>query len=174
MKKWFIVHVFTGQEKKVKRVLEERIALEGKKDEFGYVYIPVENVAKIKNREKVVTERRIYPGYVVIEMEPADENFRLIRNTAGVMDFLGSDDPQALSDEEVQRLLNVMKTKVNRVSREIPFQQGDAVRIIDGPFIDFNASIEDVYPDREKVKVVVTIFGRSTPVELSFYQIKLL
>ncbi|TET23639.1 MAG: transcription termination/antitermination factor NusG [Candidatus Cloacimonadota bacterium] len=174
MKKWYIVHVFTGQEKKVKRVLEERIALEGKKDEFGYVYIPVENVAKIKNRQKVVTEKRIYPGYVVIEMEPADENFRLIRNTAGVMDFLGSDNPQTLSDEEVQRMLNIMETKVNRISREIPFQQGDAVRIIDGPFIDFNASVEDVYPDREKAKVIVTIFGRSTPVELSFYQIKLL
>ncbi len=174
MKKWYIIHVFTGQEKKVKRVLEEQIALDGKKEEFGYVYIPIENVAKIRNREKVVTERRIYPGYLVIEMEPTDENFRLVRNIAGVMDFLGSDTPQPLAEAEVERMLDIMKTKVNRVSREIPFQQGDAVKIIDGPFVDFNASVEDVYPDREKVKVVVTIFGRSTPVELSFYQIKLL
>ncbi|MCK4232870.1 transcription termination/antitermination factor NusG [candidate division WOR-3 bacterium] len=174
MKNWYIVHVFTGQEKKVKRVLEERIALEDKKDEFGYVYIPVENVAKIRNREKVITEKRIYPGYLVIEMEPTDENFRLIRNTSGIMDFLGSDTPQALSNEEVERMLIIMETKVNRVSREIPFQQGDAVKVIDGPFVDFNGSVEEVYPDREKVKVIVTIFGRSTPVELSFLQIKLL
>lgn len=174
MKKWFVVHVFTGQEKKVKKVLEERIALEARKDEFGYVYIPVENVAKIKNREKVVTEKRIYPGYLVIEMEPTEDNFRLVQNTSGVMDFLGSDIPQPLSDGEVERMLEIMETKVNRISREIPFQQGDAVVIIDGPFVDFNGSVEEVYPDREKLKVVVTIFGRSTPVELSFLQVKLL
>jgi transcriptional antiterminator NusG len=90
------------------------------------------------------------------------------------MDFLGSDGPQPLSDQEVERMLDIMETKVNRVSREIPFQQGDAVKIIDGPFIDFNGSVDEVYPDREKVKVVVTIFGRETPVELSFFQVKLL
>ena len=174
MKKWYIVHVFTGQEKKVKRILEERIALEGKRDEFGYIYIPIENVAKIRNREKIITEKRIYPGYLVVEMEPNDENFRLIKNTTGVMDFLGSDSPQPLSEEEVARMLDIMKTKVNRVSREVPFRQGDAVKIIDGPFVDFNGAVEEVYPDREKVKIVVTIFGRSTPVELNFFQIKLL
>lgn len=174
MKKWYIVHVFTGQEKKVKKILEERIALEERKDEFGYVYIPIEHVAKIRNREKVITEKRIYPGYLVVEMEPSDENFRLIKNTSGVMDFLGSDNPQSLSEEEVARMLDIMKTKVNRVSREIPFRKGDAIRIIDGPFVEFNGVVEDVYPDREKVKVVVTIFGRATPVELNFLQIKLL
>ncbi|OQX56004.1 MAG: transcription termination/antitermination factor NusG [Candidatus Cloacimonas sp. 4484_209] len=174
MKKWYVVHVFTGQEKKVKKLLEERIALEGKKDDFGYVYIPIENVAKIRKKEKVITERRIYPGYIVVEMEPDEENFRLVRNTTGVMDFLGSDNPQPLSEIEVERLLEIMKTKVNRVAREIPFQQGDSVTIIDGPFIDFNGVVEEVYPDREKVKVVVTIFGRQTPVELNFLQVKLL
>lgn len=174
MKQWYIVHVFTGQEKKVKRLLEERIALGEKKDEFGYVYIPVENVAKIRNKEKVVTEKRIYPGYLVVEMEPSEENFRLVKNTFGVMDFLGSNNPQPLSEAEVERMLEIMKTKVNRVSREIPFQQGDSVRIIDGPFIDFNGVVEEVYPEREKVKVVVTIFGRQTPVELNFLQVKLL
>ncbi len=174
MKKWYIVHVFTGQEKKVKKILEERIALEERKDEFGYVYIPIEHVAKIRNREKVITEKRIYPGYLVVEMEPSDENFRLIKNTSGVMDFLGSDNPQSLSEEEVARMLDIMKTKVNRVSREIPFRKGDAIRIIDGPFVEFNGVVEEVYPDREKVKVVVTIFGRATPVELNFLQIKLL
>lgn len=174
MKKWYIVHVFTGQEKKVKKILEERIALEERKDEFGYVYISIEHIAKIRNREKVITEKRIYPGYLVVEMEPSDENFRLIKNTSGVMDFLGSDNPQSLSEEEVARMLDIMKTKVNRVSREIPFRQGDAIRIIDGPFVEFNGVVEEVYPDREKVKVVVTIFGRATPVELNFLQIKLL
>jgi len=174
MKKWYIIHVFTGQEKKVKKILEERIALEERKDEFGYVYIPIEHVAKIRNREKVITEKRIYPGYLVVEMEPSDENFRLIKNTSGVMDFLGSDNPQSLSEEEVARMLDIMKTKVNRVSREIPFRKGDAIRIIDGPFVEFNGVVEEVYPDREKVKVVVTIFGRATPVELNFLQIKLL
>jgi len=174
MKKWYIVHVFTGQEKKVKKILEERIALEERKDEFGYVYIPIEHVAKIRNREKVITEKRIYPGYLVVEMKPSDENFRLIKNTSGVMDFLGSDNPQSLSEEEVARMLDIMKTKVNRVSREIPFRQGDAIRIIDGPFVEFNGVVEEVYPDREKVKIVVTIFGRATPVELNFLQIKLL
>jgi transcriptional antiterminator NusG len=174
MRKWFIVHVFTGQEKKVKKLIEESIALAGKKEEFGYIYIPVENVAKIRKQEKVVKEKRIYPGYIVIEMEPTDENFRLVRNITGVMDFLGSSQPQPLSDEEVERMLYLMETKVNRVSREIPFQKGDTVKIIDGPFMDFNGTIEEVYSEREKIKVVVTIFGRATPVELSFYQVKLL
>ena len=174
MKKWYIVHVFTGQEKKVKKLLEERIAREAEKEEFGCVYIPIENVAKIRNRQKIITEKRIYPGYLVVEMESTDENFRLIRNTTGVMDFLGSESPQPLSEKEVERMIQIMKTKVNRVSREIPFHKGDTVTIIDGPFIDFNGSVEEVYPEREKIKVVVTIFGRSTPVELNFLQVKLL
>ncbi len=174
MKKWYIVQVFTGQEKKIQKLIEEKIAIQGKEEEFGHVYIPVENVGRIKNREKVVTERRIYPGYIVIEMEPMDENFRFIRNITGVMDFLGRDDPQALSEEEAQKMVEIMETKINRISREIPFQKGDSVRIIDGPFLEFNGMVEDVYPDREKVKVVVTIFGRQTPVELNFLQLKLL
>ncbi len=174
MKKWYIVHVFTGQEKKIKNLLEEQINLRGKKDEFGYVYIPVENIAKIKNKEKVITEKRIYPGYLVLEMEPNDENFRLVRNTSGVMDFLGSDKPQELSEAEAERMLEIMRTKVSRILREIPFQKGDSVIIIDGPFVDFNGVVEEAHLDREKVKVVVTIFGRATPVELSFLQVKLL
>ena len=174
MKKWYIVHVFTGQEKKVKKLLEERIVLNADKDDFGSVYIPVENVAKIRKQEKVITEKRIYPGYIAVEMEPKESNFRLIRNTNGVMDFLGSTEPQALSDEEVKRMVQSMEKKISRVLREIPFRKGDTVTVIDGPFIDFNATVEEVYPDREKLKVVVTIFGRATPVELSFFQIKTL
>jgi len=174
MKKWYIIQVFTGQEKKIQKLIEEKIAIQGKGEEFEHVYIPIENVARIKNREKVVTERRIYPGYIVLEMEPIEENFRLVRNIAGVMDFLGSENPQALSKEEAGKMVEIMETKVNRISREIPFQKGDSVRIIDGPFLEFNGVVEDVYPDREKVKIVVTIFGRQTPVELNFLQLKLL
>jgi transcription antitermination factor NusG len=119
MKKWFIVHVFTGQEKKVKRVLEERIALDSKKEEFGYVYIPVENVARIRNREKVVTEKRIYPGYLVIEMEPTEDNFRLVRNIAGVMDLRLSTDHLSISTRRLRMfILTVRRSRWSSQSLE--------------------------------------------------------
>jgi transcriptional antiterminator NusG len=171
--KWFVVHTLTGHEGKVKRILTKLIKEQNLEKSFGQIIIPVENQVRVRKGKKVIEERRLYPGYIVIEMEDNDENLRLVNGISGVTHFLGSKTkPIPLGEDEVKALLEQVEQSKERVVTKIPYTKGERVTIIDGPFTDFIGTIEDVYPEREKVKVLVVIFGRTTPIELGFHQLK--
>lgn len=170
---WFVVHTLTGHEQKVKKILEKTILEKGLADAFGRIVIPVENLVRVRKGKKVIEERRLYPGYLVIEMEGSDENLRLVNSISGVTHFLGSKTkPIPLDDAEVQALLDQVKESKEKVVTKIPFTKGERVTVTDGPFTDFIGTVEEVYEEREKVKVLVVIFGRTTPIELGFHQLK--
>ncbi len=140
---------------------------------FGRIVIPVENLVKIKKGKKVMEERRLYPGYIIIEMEPSNDAMKLVSSVPGVTHFLGSrNKPTPLSDEEVNELLSQVEESKKKVVTKIPFAKGERVTVTDGPFTDFIGTVEEIYPEREKVKVMVVIFGRPTPIELGFHQLK--
>jgi transcriptional antiterminator NusG len=171
--KWFVVHTLTGHEQKIRKVLDKIVKEKNMESQFGQVVIPIENLVKVKKGKRVVEEKRLYPGYIVIEMEPTDEALRLVNSVSGVTHFLGSKNkPSALSEEEVKALLNQVEESKNKVITKIPFTKGERVTVIDGPFTDFIGTVEEVFPEREKVKVMVVIFGRPTPIELGFHQLK--
>jgi transcriptional antiterminator NusG len=173
MMKWFVVHTLTGHEQKVKRILEKIIKEKNLDEAFGRIVIPVENLVRVRKGKKVIEEKRLYPGYIVIEMEGSDENLRLVNSISGVTHFLGSKTkPIPLNDKEVDALLEQVEESKEKVVTKIPFTKGERVTVTDGPFTDFIGTVEDVYPDREKVKVLVVIFGRTTPIELGFHQLK--
>ncbi len=170
---WFVVHTLTGHEQKVKRILSKTIKEKGLENSFGRVVIPVENLVKIRKGKKVVEERRLYPGYIVIEMEGTDETLRLVNSISGVTHFLGSKTkPIPLGEDEVRNLLEQVEESKDKVVAKIPFTKGERVTVTDGPFTDFIGMVEEVFPEREKVKVMVVIFGRTTPIELGFHQLK--
>ena len=171
--KWFVVHTLTGHEQKIRKVLDKIVKEKNMESQFGQVVIPIENLVKVKKGKRVVEEKRLYPGYIVIEMEPTDEALRLVNSVSGVTHFLGSKNkPSALSEEEVKALLFQVEESKNKVVTKIPFTKGERVTVIDGPFTDFIGTVEEVFPEREKVKVMVVIFGRPTPIELGFHQLK--
>jgi transcriptional antiterminator NusG len=170
---WFVVHTLTGHEHKVKKILEKLIKEKKLENSFGRVIIPVENTVQIRKGKKVVEERRLYPGYIVIEMAGSDETLRLVNSISGVTHFLGSKTkPTPLGEDEVKNLLEQVEESKGKVVTKIPFAKGERVTVTDGPFTDFIGTVEEVYPEREKVKVLVVIFGRTTPIELSFHQLK--
>lgn len=170
---WFVVHTLTGHEQKVKKILEKFIKENNMENYFGRIVIPVENLVKIKKGKKVTEERRLYPGYIVIEMEPTNETLKLVNSVPGVTHFLGSKNkPIPLSQEEVDALLLQVEEAKKKVVTKIPFAKGERVTVTDGPFTDFIGTVEEIYPEREKVKVMVVIFGRPTPIELGFHQLK--
>ncbi|UCD05604.1 MAG: transcription termination/antitermination factor NusG [candidate division WOR-3 bacterium] len=170
---WYVVHTLTGHEHKVKKILEKMIKDSMMEESFGKIVIPVENQVRIKKGKKVVEEKRLYPGYIVIEMEGNDETLRLVNSISGVTHFLGSKTkPIPLGADEVKELLKQLEESKEKVVTKIPFAKGERVSVTDGPFTDFVGTIEDIYPEREKVKVLVVIFGRTTPIELGFHQLK--
>lgn len=170
---WYVVHTLTGHEHKVKKILEKMIKDNAMESSFGKIIIPVENQVRIKKGKKIVEEKRLYPGYLVIEMEGSDEALRLVNSISGVTHFLGSKDkPIPLGADEVNELLKQLEESKEKVVTKIPFAKGERVSVTDGPFTDFIGTIEEIYPEREKVKVLVVIFGRTTPIELGFHQLK--
>jgi transcriptional antiterminator NusG len=170
---WFVVHTLTGHEQKVKRILEKVIKEKKVETAFGRIVIPVENLVRVRKGKKVIEERRLYPGYIVIEMEGSDENLRLVNSISGVTHFLGSKTkPIPLDEAEIKALLEQVEESKEKVITKIPFTKGERVTVTDGPFTDFIGTVEEVYPDREKVKVLVVIFGRTTPIELGFHELK--
>jgi transcriptional antiterminator NusG len=170
---WYVVHTLTGHEHKVKKILEKMIKDSEMEEAFGKIVIPVENQVRIKKGKKVVEEKRLYPGYIVIEMEGNDETLRLVNSISGVTHFLGSKTkPIPLGADEVKELLKQLEESKEKVVTKIPFAKGERVSVTDGPFTDFVGTIEEIYPEREKVKVLVVIFGRTTPIELGFHQLK--
>lgn len=173
-KRWYIVHAYSGMEKAVERNLRERIDRAAMQDKFGRILVPTEEVVELKNGKKTVTERRIYPGYVLVEMEMADDTWHLVKHTSKVTGFIGGarNRPAPISDAEVAKIVNQMQEGVDKPKPKVEWTVGELVRVKDGPFTDFNGAVEEVNYEKSKVRVSVTIFGRATPVELDFAQVE--
>ncbi|NYT37168.1 transcription termination/antitermination protein NusG [Allopusillimonas soli] len=173
-KRWYVVHVYSGMEKSVHKALLERIERAGLQTSFGRILVPSEEVVEVKGGRKSITERRIFPGYVLVEMDLTDETWHLVKNTNRVTGFLGGSGnrPAPISDKEVEKILSAMEEGVEKPKPKILFEVGEMVRVKEGPFADFNGNVEDVNYEKSKVRVSVTIFGRATPVELDFGQVE--
>ena len=173
-KRWYIVHAYSGMEKAVERNLRERIDRAGMQEKFGRILVPTEEVVELKNGKKSVTERRIYPGYVLVEMDMADDTWHLVKHTSKVTGFIGGarNRPAPISEAEVAKIVNQMQEGVDKPRPKVEWIVGELVRVKEGPFTDFNGAVEDVNYEKSKVKVSVTIFGRATGVELDFAQVE--
>jgi len=171
---WYVVHTYSQFEKSVQRALTERIQREGMQDKFGQILVPVEEVVELKSGQKSISERKFFPGYVLVEMEMTDETWHLVKSTPKVTGFLGGSamKPTPITAKEVQNIMQQMQAGVEKPRPKVLFEVGELVRVKDGPFTDFNGSVEDVNYDKNKIRVAVTIFGRSTPVELDFGQVE--
>ncbi|ACL03623.1 transcription termination/antitermination protein NusG [Desulfatibacillum aliphaticivorans] len=170
--KWYVVHVYSGFENKVKTALEERIASSRFSDKFGQVLIPTEQVVELVKGKRKTSQRKFYPGYILVQMHLDDETWHLVNDTAKVTGFLGGrNKPSPLSDEEASRIVDQIEAGKLKPQPKYLFETGDEVRVIDGPFTNFNGSVEAVNPEKGKIKVMVSIFGRATPVELDFVQV---
>ena len=172
--RWYVVHAYSGMEKAVERNILERINRAGMQDKFGRILVPMEEVVEVKNGQKRTTERKFFPGYVLVEMVMNDDSWHLVKHTNKVTGFVGGakNRPSPISQAEVEKIVNQMQEGTEKPRHKVEFEVGEYVRIKDGPFTDFNGSVEDVNYDKSKVRVSVTIFGRSTPVELEFSQIE--
>jgi transcriptional antiterminator NusG len=172
--RWYVVHAYSGMEKAVERNLRERIDRSELQDKFGRILVPMEEVVELKNGKKAVTERRFFPGYVLVEMEMADDTWHLVKHTSKVTGFVGGakNRPSPISESEVMKIVNQMQEGIEKPRPKVQWVVGELVRVKEGPFTDFNGAIEEVNYDKSKVRVSVTIFGRATPVELDFSQVE--
>ena len=173
-KRWYVVHAYSGMEKAVERNLRERIDRSEMKEKFGRILVPMEEVVELKNGKRSVSERRFFPGYVLVEMEMGDDSWHLVKHTSKVTGFVGGakNRPSPISEAEVLKIVHQMQEGVEKPRPKVQWVVGELVRIKEGPFTDFNGAIEDVNYDKSKVRVSVTIFGRATPVELDFAQVE--
>jgi transcriptional antiterminator NusG len=172
--RWYVVHAYSGMEKAVERNLRERIDRSGMQNKFGRILVPTEEVVELKNGKKSVTERRFFPGYVLVEMLMDDESWHLVKHTSKVTGFVGGarNRPAPISEAEVMKIVNQMQEGIDKPRPKVLWQVGELVRVKDGPFTDFNGAVEEVNYEKSKVRVSVTIFGRATPVELDFAQVE--
>ncbi len=172
--RWYVVHAYSGMEKAVERNIQERINRSGMQEKFGRILVPMEEVVEVRNGQKKTTERKFFPGYVLVEMIMDDATWHLIKHTNKVTGFVGGakNRPAPISQAEVEKIVNQMQEGTDKPRHKVEFVVGEYVRVKDGPFTDFNGSVEDVNYDKSKVRVSVTIFGRATPVELDFAQIE--
>ena len=173
-KRWYVIHAYSGYEKQVKRSLEDRIeraALEGM---FGDVLVPTEEVVEMKGGQKRRSDRKFFPGYVLVEMEMTDDTWHLVKDVPKVMGFIGgtAERPAPISPKEADAILDRLQEGADKPRPKVLFEPGELVRVVDGPFNDFNGVVEDVDYDKSRLKVAVLIFGRSTPVELEFHQVE--
>jgi len=178
-KQWFVLHTLTGQELKVRRSIEARVRLEEMGHYIGEVVIPTEKVSEVKNGKKTTITRKFFPGYVLINLvlyaenrEVVEPTWRFLKETPGVIGFIGGDRPMPLSAKEVDDIVNQVAEKEEKVKPKVIYEPGETVKITDGPFMSFNGIVDEVDPDRGKLKVSVAIFGRSAPVELEYWQVE--
>ena len=171
--KFYVVHTYTGRERRVKELLERAIESRELKDLFGQVILPAEKVTRIRKSKLVAEERRLYPGYLVVEMEPTEEALALVNSVPGVTHLLGtSTAPVPLSDGEVSSMLEQIERGKEMTEPEAPFEKGENVKVTKGPFAGFTGSVEEIFTERRRVKVTVTIFGRPTPIDLDFLDVQ--
>lgn len=172
--RWYVVHAYSNYEHQVKRSLEERIQREGLQECFGKILVPTEEVVEMRMGQQRKSDRKFFPGYVLVQMELTDETWHLVRDVPRVLGFIGgsSDRPAPISDKEADTILNRVEEGVNKPKPKVLFEAGEVVRVIDGPFKDFNGVVEEVNYDKSRLRVSVLIFGRSTPVELGFGQVE--
>ena len=173
-KRWYVVHAYSGFEKSVQRALLERIQRQGMQDLFGQVLVPVEEVVELKSGQKSISERKFFPGYVLVEMEMNDESWHLVKSTPKVTGFVGgtANKPSPISEKEVEKIMQQMQDGVEKPRPKVLFEPGEVVRVKEGPFTDFHGSVEYVNYEKNRLRVSVTIFGRATPVELEFGQVE--
>ncbi len=172
-KSWYIIHTYSGFEKKVAETLKSRIQASGLESQFGEIMVPTEDVIEMRGGKKVVTPKLFYPGYVLVEMDLNDDTWHLVRSTPRVTGFVGSGQkPSPLTGEEVDRIVHRVEVAAEHPKPKLMFDKGENVKITDGPFKDFTGIVEEINDDRSTLRVMVTIFGRSTPVELDFYQVE--
>ena len=172
--RWYVVHAYSGFEKSVQKAPKERIERENMQDRFGKILVPVEEVVDMKNGKRSLTERKFFPGYVLVEMEMTDESWHLVKSTPKVTGFVGgtANRPAPIPQKEVDAIMQQMQEGVEKPKPKILFEVGERVRVIDGPFTDFNGAVDEVNYERNKLRVSVQIFGRDTPVELEFNQVE--
>ncbi len=173
-KRWYVVHAYSGFESQVKRSLEERIKRAGMEDLFGEILVPTEEVVEMRGGAQRRSERKFFPGYVLVQMDMTDDAWHLVKDVPKVMGFIGGtgDRPAPISDKEAEAILHRMQEGVEKPKPKVMFEPGEVVRVIDGPFNDFNGVVEEVDYDKSRLKVSVLIFGRSTPVDLEFSQVE--
>jgi len=170
--KWYIVHTYSGFEYKVKKSLEERVKALGQDKYFGKILVPTEQVVELKKGQKKTSSRKFYPGYILVQMELNEETWHTVKDTAKVTGFVGGGvKPTPIPEEEAEKIIKQMEEGFTKPKPKYQFEEGDEVRVIDGPFSNFQGIVEEVKPDKEKLRVLITIFGRSTPVELDFIQV---
>jgi len=171
-RKWYIVHTYSGFEEKVKMSLHERIKLAGQDELFGEILVPTEQVLEMIKGSKKTSERKFFPGYILVNMELNDDTWHTVRSTPKVTGFVGNDrNPPTLSDADAMKIIGRIKDGARKPKPKVIYEIGDTVRVIDGPFANFQGLVDEVYPDKGRVRVMVSIFGRSTPVELEFVQV---
>jgi transcription termination/antitermination protein NusG len=173
-KNWYVVHAYSGMEKSVGRALQERIDRAGMQDQFGQILVPTEEVVEMKNGQRAISERRFFPGYVLVEMEMTDDTWHLVKSTNKVTGFVGGtkNRPAPISPKEVEKIMTQMQEGVEKPRPKILFEVGEMVRVKEGPFTDFNGNVEEINYEKSRLRVSVTIFGRATPVELEFGQVE--
>lgn len=171
--RWYVIHTQTGHENRVKLNISRRAKSDGLEDYISRILIPTEKVSEVKDGKKSITQRKFFPGYILIEMELNEESWHLVRNTPGVTGFVGSGvKPIPLRESEIKAILKQTEEKKAKPKPKVLFEPGEGVRVKEGPFTNFNGTIEEVNPDKGKLKVMVSIFGRSTPVELEYWQVE--
>ncbi|HHJ12349.1 MAG TPA: transcription termination/antitermination protein NusG [Chromatiales bacterium] len=173
-KRWYVVHAYSNFEQQVKRALEERIKRAGMEDKFGEILVPTEEVVEMKDGQKRRSERKFFPGYVLVQMEMDDDTWHLVKSVPKVLGFIGGsgDKPAPISDKEAEQILNRMQEGAEKPRPKVLFEPGEVVRVTEGPFNDFNGVVEEVNYDKNRLLVAVQIFGRSTPLELEFHQVE--
>ena len=173
-KRWYVVHAYSGFEKRVAGSLMEQVELKGMQDKFGEILVPTESVVEMRDGKKRKSERKFYPGYVLVEMEMDDETWHLVKETPRVMGFIGGtpEKPAPLSQREADAILQRVREGVDKPTQKTIYEPGEVVRVIDGPFADFNGTVEKVNYEKNRLQVSVSIFGRATPVELEFTQVE--
>jgi transcriptional antiterminator NusG len=172
-RQWFVVHTYSGFEEKVAQAIESRAKIFGLSDRITRLLVPTEKVVEVRNKQRRTTEQKFFPGYVLVEMELDDETWHLVRSTPKVTGFVGSGTkPVPLSEDQVEEIRQQMEAGAEKPKPKSVFQRGDKVRVIDGPLVNFQGVVEDISPERGRMKVVVTVFSRPTPVDLEYYQVE--
>jgi len=172
-KKWYVIHTLTGQEEKVKIAIDNKLQEDALRDKVFQVFIPTEQVSEVKDGKKRISLRKFFPGYLLVEMDLDDEIWYAVRNVPGVTGFIGSKaKPTPLLDSEVNLIIKQTEEKKEKPTPKVIFEKGDNVKIIEGPFVNFSGTVEEVNPDKGKIKVMVSIFGRATPVEMEYWQVE--